>query len=65
MMDYEIQKSTRRIEEGKTIDKYDVCIGGEWTEGGLTLDELAELRDFLTQYINREKRAYHEQAQHQ
>ena len=58
MMDYEILKSTA-LKGGQLVDRYDVCVGGEWTEESLTLEELAELRDFLTEYINREKQSHH------
>lgn len=58
MMDYEIQKSTV-LKDGELEDRYDVCIGGEWTEESMTLAELAELRDFLSDYINREKLLNH------
>lgn len=54
MMDYEIQKSTA-MKDGQLVDQYDICIGGEWSEGGLSLDELSQLRDFITEYINRER----------
>ena len=58
MMDYEIQKSTA-MRDGAMVDQYDVCVGGNWTENGLTLDDLATLRDFITEYINREKQNNH------
>ena len=60
MMDYEIQKSTV-LKDGKLVDQYDVCVGGEWTEESLTLAELAELRDFITEYIERETSVNYEQ----
>ena len=61
MMDYEIQKSTA-LQDGQLVDKYDVCVGGEWTEESLTLAELAELRDFITEYIERETSVNYEQG---
>ncbi len=57
----EIQKASARGELGKMTHSYNIFFEEEYTENGYTLAQLAELRDFLTEYINHETRQNHGQ----
>lgn len=60
MSHIEIQKATIRGKEGLK-HAYNIFFEEEYTEQGYALAQLAELRDFLTEYINNETRQNHEQ----
>ena len=60
MSQIEIQKATSKGEKGLR-HVYNIYFEEEYTEHGYTLAQLAELRDFLTEYINNETRQNHGQ----
>lgn len=61
MKQFEVQKTTVKDCEGQWNEHHHLYVGDDYLETSLSLDELVELRDFLTEYINRETRQNHEQ----
>lgn len=57
-MKFEIMKNTGIDMEAQFEDVYNLCIGNDWTEDRMTLEELILLRDFITEYVNRETQHY-------
>lgn len=61
MKQLEVQKTTIKDGKGEWKEHYHLYAGDDYLETALTLDELEQLRDFLTEYINRETKQNHEQ----
>lgn len=61
MKPIEMQKTTIKDKDGVWEEHYHLYVGDDYLETSLSLDEVADLRDFLTEYINRETKQNHEQ----
>lgn len=59
MKQFEMQKTTIKDKDGEWKEHYHLYVGDDYLETSLNLDEVADLRDFLTEYINREKKENH------